>query len=70
METQFQYITEIAKQFHGYSEQPDVLFATINLNFKYSEHRIRIRTVNLNSNWKNISSRLKEIIGLEKTVNE
>lgn len=32
------------------------------LKFRYYNHNIHIRTVNLNSNWKNISSRLKEII--------
>jgi len=43
-----------------------LLYPTIetdyNLNFKYNGHKIQIRTINLNSNWKNISSRLKEII--------
>jgi 5-methylcytosine-specific restriction enzyme subunit McrC len=47
-----------------------LLYPTIendyNLNFKYYNHIIQIRTVNLNSNWKNISSRLKEIIELDK----
>jgi len=47
-----------------------LLYPTIekdyNLNFKYHEHRILIRTINLNSNWKNISSRLKEIVELSK----
>jgi len=46
-----------------------LLYPTIetdyNLNFKYSGHKILIRTVNLNSNWRNISSRLKVIIDLE-----
>ncbi len=46
-----------------------LLYPTIetdyNLNFKYNEHKIQIRTVNLNSNWRNISSRLKEIIELK-----
>lgn len=45
-----------------------LLYPTIeidyNLNFKYFGHKILIRTVNLNSNWRNISSRLKEIIVL------
>ena len=45
-----------------------LLYPTIetnyNLNFKYKEHKIQIRTINLNSNWRNISSRLKEIIEL------
>jgi 5-methylcytosine-specific restriction enzyme subunit McrC len=46
-----------------------ILYPTIesdyNLNFRYNQHKIQIRTVNLNSNWRNISSRLKEIIELE-----
>ena len=45
-----------------------LLYPTIeteyNLNFKYYNHNIQIRTVNLNSNWRMISSRLKEIIEL------
>lgn len=45
-----------------------LLYPTIetdyNLNFKYYNHNIQIRTVNLNSNWRKISSRLKEIIEL------
>ena len=47
-----------------------LLYPTIekeyNLNFKYNNHRILIRTINLNSNWKNISLRLKEIISMEE----
>lgn len=47
-----------------------LLYPTIetdyNLNFKYNEHKIQIRTINLNSNWRNISSRLKEIIEVDK----
>lgn len=47
-----------------------LLYPTIendyNLNFKYNEHKIQIRTINLNSNWRNISSRLKEIIELDR----
>lgn len=43
-----------------------LLYPTIetdyNLNFQYRNHNIQIRTVNLNSNWKEISQRLKEII--------
>jgi 5-methylcytosine-specific restriction enzyme subunit McrC len=43
-----------------------LLYPTIeneyDLNFKYGEHDILIRTINLNSNWRNISSRLKHII--------
>ncbi len=43
-----------------------LLYPTIekdyDLKFRYDNHNIHIRTVNLNSNWKNISSRLKEII--------
>ena len=46
-----------------------LLYPTIetdyNLNFKYYNHNIQIRTVNLNSNWRKISSRLKEIIKVE-----
>ena len=46
-----------------------LLYPTIesdyNLNFRYNQHKIQIRTINLNSNWRNISSRLKEIIELE-----
>lgn len=42
-----------------------LLYPTIekdyNLNFRYQEHDIQIRTVNLNSNWYDISARLKEI---------
>jgi 5-methylcytosine-specific restriction enzyme subunit McrC len=47
-----------------------LLYPTIeteyNLNYKFNTHKIQIRTINLNSNWKNISSRLKEIIVLDK----
>ena len=47
-----------------------LLYPTIetdyNLNFKYYNHNIQIRTVNLNLNWRRISSRLKEIIELDK----
>lgn len=46
-----------------------LLYPTItkdyNLEFKYHNHNIHIRTVNLNTNWKNISARLKEIIQIE-----
>lgn len=42
-----------------------LLYPTIetdyDLNFKYNEHKIQIRTVNLNLNWRSISTRLKEI---------
>ena len=42
-----------------------LLYPTIetdyDLNFKYYDHKIQIRTVNLNTNWRNISTRLKEI---------
>ena len=45
-----------------------LLYPTIetdyDLNFKYNEHKIQIRTVNLNSNWRNISTRLKEITNI------
>ena len=37
--------------------------ADYDLQFQYNKHNIQIRTVNLNTNWRNISSRLKEIIG-------
>ncbi len=47
-----------------------LLYPTIetdyNLNFKYCNHSIQIRTINLNLNWRKISSRLKEIIELDK----
>ncbi|WP_303924884.1 5-methylcytosine-specific restriction endonuclease system specificity protein McrC [Draconibacterium sediminis] len=43
-----------------------LLYPTIekdyDLNFKYKEHNIKIRTVNLDTNWRNISERLKSII--------
>jgi 5-methylcytosine-specific restriction enzyme subunit McrC len=43
-----------------------LLYPTIepdyNLEFQYKKHNIHIRTVNLNTNWRNISSRLKNII--------
>jgi 5-methylcytosine-specific restriction enzyme subunit McrC len=43
-----------------------LLYPTIekdyNLNFKYLKHDIQIRTLNLNSNWRSISHRLKEIV--------
>lgn len=32
------------------------------LNFKYNDHKIQIRTINLDTNWRNISTRLKKII--------
>jgi len=45
-----------------------LLYPTIetdyDLEFQYKEHSIQIRTINLNSNWKNISKRLKGIIGV------
>lgn len=47
-----------------------LLYPTIekeyDLNFKYENHNIYIRTVNLNSNWRNISSRLKSIVQTEE----
>ncbi len=47
-----------------------LLYPTIetdyDLDFKYKKHKIQIRTVNLNSNWRSISSRLTEIIELGK----
>jgi 5-methylcytosine-specific restriction enzyme subunit McrC len=43
-----------------------LLYPTIekeyDLHYKYRKHNIYIRTVNLNSNWRNISSRLKQVI--------
>jgi 5-methylcytosine-specific restriction enzyme subunit McrC len=43
-----------------------LLYPTIekdyDLNFKYREHNIKIRTVNLNTDWRNIHERLLEII--------
>jgi len=46
-----------------------LLYPTIekeyDLHFKYKNHNIHIRTINLNSNWKNISYRLKNIIQSE-----
>jgi 5-methylcytosine-specific restriction enzyme subunit McrC len=46
-----------------------LLYPTIeneyNFNFKYKDHLVQIRTINLNSNWKNISSRLLEIINVQ-----
>jgi 5-methylcytosine-specific restriction enzyme subunit McrC len=36
--------------------------ADYNLDYKYQEHSIQIRTVNLNTNWENIAARLLEII--------
>lgn len=45
-----------------------LLYPTIekdyDLQYKYKSHTIEIRTINLNSNWKLISNRLKEIIYL------
>lgn len=37
-----------------------------NLNYQYHNHKIQIRTINLNKNWREISARLKEIINLDK----
>jgi 5-methylcytosine-specific restriction enzyme subunit McrC len=37
-----------------------------NLNFQYLGHKILIKTVDLNSNWRKISSRLKQIIELDE----
>jgi len=43
-----------------------LLYPTIeedyNLQFRYESHNIQIRTINLNTNWRNISTRLKEIV--------
>jgi 5-methylcytosine-specific restriction enzyme subunit McrC len=35
-----------------------------NLSYKYNNHKIFVKTVNLNTNWKNIENRLKEIIAI------
>lgn len=32
------------------------------LDFKYNDHKIQIRTINIDTNWRNISTRLKKII--------
>ena len=49
-----------------FSSKVEALYPTIekeyDLQFKYGNHNIHIRTLNLNTNWKNISSRLKDII--------
>jgi 5-methylcytosine-specific restriction enzyme subunit McrC len=43
-----------------------LLYPTIekdyNLDYLYEEHKVQIRTVNLNTNWKNIHNRLLELI--------
>jgi 5-methylcytosine-specific restriction enzyme subunit McrC len=39
--------------------------AEYNLEYQYRFHKIQIKTVNLNSDWRTISSRLKEIISIE-----
>jgi 5-methylcytosine-specific restriction enzyme subunit McrC len=45
-----------------------LLYPTIetdyDLRFQYKQHEIQIRTVNLNSNWRELSRRLKEIVGV------
>ncbi len=50
-----------------------LLYPTIDqdydLNYKYHQHFIFIKTVNLNTNWRNIEKRLKQIIGCEKYSN-
>lgn len=47
-----------------------LLYPTIeqdyNLSYRYHQHPIFIKTVNLNTNWRNIESRLKEIIGCKQ----
>ena len=47
-----------------------LLYPTIeqdyNLSYRYHQHPIFIKTVNLNTNWRNIENRLKEIIGCEQ----
>lgn len=50
-----------------------LLYPTIeneyDLQFKYNNHEIQIKTVNLNANWRNISARLKEIISSDDDSN-
>ena len=36
------------------------------VDFMYQGHNIQIRTVNLNTNWRNISRRLKQIVGVSE----
>jgi 5-methylcytosine-specific restriction enzyme subunit McrC len=47
-----------------------LLYPTIekeyDLQFQYKQHNIQIKTLNLNTSWKNISKRLKEIIQVEE----
>lgn len=63
-------INQQDKNFKTHNATGILLYPTIetdyNLNFKYNEHKIQVRTINLNSSWKNISLRLKEIIEVDK----
>lgn len=36
-----------------------------NLTYKYSSHKVEIKTVNLNTDWRSITKRLKNIIGID-----
>lgn len=56
MQTQFQYITDLAKQYHGYAENPDSLFEAINrlpqnvvqdIYTEYGDSESRFQPVNL-----------------------
>jgi len=42
--------------------------AEYNLKYKYKQHEILIRTVNLNRNWKEISARLLSIVGVATKI--
>ncbi len=48
-----------------------LLYPTIdedyNLQYQYRQHKILIRTVNLNRNWREIAERLKFIVGINVT---
>ncbi len=48
-----------------------LLYPTIeqdyDLNFRYNEHDIKIKTINLNTEWQNIHNRLLSIIGINQT---
>lgn len=45
-------------------EKINALIQKVESSNKYRKHNIYIRTVNLNSNWRNISSRLKQVIAV------
>ena len=46
-----------------------LLYPTIekeyNLNYKFKNHQIQIKTLNLNADWREIEKRLKEIIAIQ-----